>query len=231
MLLLDPLDKKILSAISHKAGHSSHLSTLLCEPRTSLSYRLHRLEQFGKVEKFTVGRKIMWRRSLSRAHNKSLFQVYKGDDFVECYKLLGTLKKNSMIYVVQGKMAAKGELRNVPEDLMVHIHALMKRRKIIMKAIANEEILQEFVSLSKRLKKSHTGRPQSIKLIDNKFLSSGELFVSYAYIAIINPDKKIGIVIKDKDIVSMFYDFMILFFSISERMETFNLNAFISKTL
>lgn len=136
-----------------------------------------------------------------------------------------------MIYVVQGKMAAKGELKNVPEDLMIYLHALIKRRRIVMKAIANESILQEFVSLSKRLKKSHINRPQSIKLIDNKFLSSGELFVTYAYIAIINPDKKIGIVIKDKDIVSMFHDFMTLFFSISERLENFNLNAYIAKTL
>lgn len=231
MLILDELDRKILAAISYKPAYASFLSSVLCEPRTSISYRLNRLNQFNKVEKFTAGKKTMWRRPLSRLHNKALFQLYKGDDFVECYKPIGTLKKESMIYVVQGKMAAKGELRHVPEDLMLSLHAFIKRRGITMKAVANETILQEFATLSKRLKKSHTGRSQGIKLIDNKFLSAGEIFVSYAYVAIVNPEKKMGIVIKDKDIVGIFHDFMFLFFSVSERLENFNLNAYIEKTL
>lgn len=173
----------------------------------------------------------MWRRPLARLHNKSLFQIYKGDDFVECYKPIGMLKKESMIYVVQGKMAAKGELRNVPEDLMISLHALIKRRRITMKAVANEAILQEFSSLSKRLKKSHIGRPQGVKLIDNKFLSAGEIFVTHTYVAIVNPEKKTGIVIKDKEIVSLLHDFMTLFFSVSEKLESFNLNEHIAKTM
>lgn len=231
MLILDDLDKKILAAISHKSAHTSLLSSILHEPRTSIAYRLNRLEQFNRIEKFTAGKKTMWRKPISRLHNKALFQIYKGDDFVECYKPIGTLKKESMIYAVQGKMAAKGELKNVPEDLMISLHALIKRRRITMKAVANEAILQEFSSLSKKLKKSHAGRSQGIKLIDNKFLSVGEIFVTYAYIAIVNPEKRVGVVIKDKEIVSLLHDFMVLFFSVSERLENFNLNAYIEKTL
>lgn len=231
MIIMDDIDTKILNSLSKKSNNPSLLAKELSIPRTSISYRLLKLKKIHKINSFIVGRKTMWCLNLNKTHSKSLFQIYEDYKFLECYKQINTLKRNSFVYVIQGKNAAQAELINIPEELILNIHKTIKKKHITMKAITNQLILEEFLNLSKKLKESHINRQQNIKLIDKIFISSGELFVTDSYISITNPKKRKGVIIKDKDIVIMFYDLMRLLFSLSDKLENFDLNSYIRKTI
>ena len=229
MIILDYLDTQIISHLRKGSSHASLLARELNEPRTSIAYRLGRLEENKKVLSYTKGRKTMWQIHEERIHNKSLIREFRGQEFLQCYTILETLPPKSTVYAVQGADSVKASLRSVPDTMTKNIHRLFKRREIVLRAIANKKVLENIETMSDSLRKSHTGRPQSIKLLDAKFLSSGEIFVTETFISIINPEKRIGIVIKDKGIVMLLYDMMALLFSLSERIESFDLNAYIGK--
>lgn len=231
MLILDTIDTRILTLLSRGEAHTSALSRALTLPRTTISFRLKRLELFEKVTSEVLGRKTFWRLPRKRLHNKSLYRIFEGNDFLECYKIIETLPRESVIYVVQGQAAAEAVFRHVPRELIEELHRTIKRKNIIMKGIANKSILTKIASLDEAMRRSHKGRPQSIKLVDTSFLSSGELFVTKEYIAILNPRRKTGVLIKDSDVISLFYDFAKMFFDLGERLDTADLNAFIGKTL
>lgn len=231
MLLLDTTDSKILAFLSKKTTHSSALSRALQIPRTTIAFRLTRLLKFKKVSKETIGRKTVWRIPQGRIHNKSLYKIFNEEDFLECYKIISTLPKESTIFVVQGKGAADVIFKRVPEGLIKEIHKTVKRKGIVMRAVANNEIIQAISKLDNNMKTSHIGRPQSIRLVDKLFLSSGELFITRYYVAMVNPYNKRGIIVKDPAIVILLYDFAALFFSLSASIETFDLNRYLQKTI
>lgn len=231
MLILDSIDKAILATLTKRATHASEISRLLDIPRTTISFRLNRLKNYHKVTDSVVGRKTHWHIEQERIHNKSYYRIFKGDEFLECYSMIETLSEKSIIYVVQGKKAAEAEFEHVPRQLMEKIHKIIKRRRIIMRAIANKEILAKVASLDVALKKSHMGRPQSVKLVETAFTSSGELFIAKEYLSIINPKKKSGIIVKDPEIVTLVYDFAKIFFDLADRLESVDLNSFIKKSL
>lgn len=231
MIILDTIDKKILALLAKQATYSSALARVLEIPRTTISFRLGRLQEFQKVSGEVVGRKTIWRIPRARIHNKSHYRIFEGNEFLECYKAIETLPPESTVYAVQGKGAADVIFKRIPEELIKELHRTIKRKRIIMHAIANKSITKIISTLNTTLKKSHVGRIQGVKLVDGKFLSSAELFITPLYISIINPDKKIGILIKDPTVISLIYDFAFLFFALSDKLETFDLNRFIQESL
>lgn len=228
-MLVDSIDTKILSALKKREMHASLIAVVLNLPRTTVTYHLKRLNAFHKVESKNIGRKTVWRLAKARIHNKEHFKVFSGIDFHECYKTLFLLPKEALIYGVQGSQAGAAEFRNVPEYVIQDIHNMFKRRKILMRAVTNKKILGALESISDALRTSHTGRTQGVKLVDNLLMSHGELFVTKDFAILANPEKKRGVVIKEHAVVSLLYDFMSLFFTLSDQLDTFDLNAHLTR--
>ncbi len=229
MLVLDVMDTKILSLLRQRRMHSSEMSRELGMPRTSIGYRLKRLASFKRVESKISGRKNLWQLTRARVHSKELFKIFTGSDFYECYKLLTTLPKDSVIYAAQGSEAGKGELRNIPHYFIEDMHRTLKRRNIRMHAIANKKLLEAFAGLQETLHTSHIGRPQGVKLVDRLFVSEGECFITKHFALFSNPTKKRAIIIKDSGVTVLLFDLMSLFFMLSDQIQTFDLNAYLSK--
>lgn len=229
MILLDTIDTRVLSYIRKEEAHTSLIADELCIPRTNVAYRLRRLEKFGRVESKTVGRKTIWRLAKKREHNKELIREFAGTEYYECYKILFTLKKEDSLYVLQGIEAGRAEFKTIPHYLIEDIHRHYKRKKIIMHSVINKEILSVFSEISEHLRASHTGRVQNVRAIDSLFTSCGECFVSKDFLLIVNPQKKRGLLIKEADIVSLINDFMKLFFTFSDQLESIDLNRHLTK--
>lgn len=227
MLILDTIDRQILSSLRKNKAHPSLIAKELRIPRTSVAYRLQRLKKFNRVESKIEGRKTVWKLTKKRAHNKELIHEFSGPEYYECYKILYTLPKLSALYILQGVEAGKAEFKTIPHYLIEDIHTMYRRRKIIMRAIVNKKILSVFDRISDQLKKSHLDRTQGIQLTDSLFTSSGELFVAKDFVLLVNPEKKRAVTIKDADIVMLMNDFMQLFYTLSDELEHLDLNKYI----
>lgn len=224
MILLDTTDTRILSLIRKNETHASLIAKRLDTPRTSVAYRLRRLMNFGRIESRIDGRKVLWRLSKRREHNKELIREFSGTGYYECYKILFTLKKEESLYVLQGIEAGRAEFKTIPHYLIEDIHRHYKRKKIIMHSVINKKILSVFDEITEHMRTSHRGRVQNVRAVDSLFTSCGECFVSKSFILIVNPQKKRGLLIKEGDIVSLISDFMKLFFTFSDQLENIDLN-------
>ncbi|XKT74626.1 MAG: winged helix-turn-helix domain-containing protein [Patescibacteria group bacterium UBA2163] len=228
MILLDELDNKILSLISKQELHPSEMARQLGILRTTVQYRLKKIEEFGLAQKRISGRKTLWSVAVRTEHNKSHFKVYRGADFVQSYKQLLSLPAHATIFAIQGSKAAKGELNTLPAEFIKESHKILKRKKIILKGVTNEKTLRVFTGTNKSLMQSHIGRTLGIKLFqDNHFLGAGEILSTKKLLLLSNPVAKQAIVIKDKGIAEIIHDTLDLIFEVLDGKNTFDLNSYL----
>lgn len=228
MILLDELDNKILTLISKQKIHASEMARQLGVSRTTIQYRLKKIEELGLAQKRISGRKTLWSVVVRTEHNKSHFRIYRGADFVQSYKQLLSLPAQTTIFAIQGSSAAKGELNTLPVEFIKESHKIFKKKKIVLKGVTNEKTLHAFTSTDKSLIQSHVGRTLGIKLFhDSHFLGSGEILSTKKLLLLSNPVAKQAIVIKDKGITEIVYDTLDLIFEVFDGKNTFDLNSYL----
>ena len=101
------IDKTILKFLDKKPSYPSEIARKINLSRTTIQYRLSKLQNLGLVKKTIKGKKSMWSLKVTPFNSKKLFQIYKGKDFVNVYNRSLTLPKNSTIFGIQGSMAAQ----------------------------------------------------------------------------------------------------------------------------
>jgi len=228
MLVLDNLDNKILTTISKQELHPSEMGRRLGTSRTTIQYRLKKMEELGFAKKRTAGKKTLWSSVFRQEHNKKHFKTYKGNDSLQAYRQLLSLPAETIVFSIQGNRAAKGEFSALPEQFIKEAHRVFKRKGLIIKGIANEEALRAFTGFEKSLLQSHVGRTLGIKLFhDNHFLGSGEIFSTKKLLILSNPVAKNAVVIKDKGITEIVYDLLELMFIMLDGRSTFDLNQYL----
>jgi len=225
---IDILDKKILYLIGQKPQYPSEMARNLGIVRTTIQYRLKKLEQLNIVKSTKNGRQTIWFPIFKNDHNKNHFRIYKKDEIIQAYNQLLNLPKHTNILAVQGNEAAKNEFTSLPALFIKQAHKTFKRKQIILKGITNEKVLNIFDDLDESLVKSHQGRTTGIKLFsENIFLSAGEIISTKNILLLANPKTKQVIVIKDRGITMIVYDTLHLMFDLLDNKKTFDLNYYL----
>ncbi len=231
-MYLDTLDNQILDLLNNQELHPSEIARRIHIPRTTVHYRLQRMEKHRHVKKKVEGRKIVWSSTIRKKHNKNIFRIYEGRDIVQAYAHLSSISTNSIVLVVQGSDAAKKELSTLPTSFIKEIHRKFKQKDIILKGITNKKILEAFSGVDKSLVGSHLGRTVGLKLFqDNRFLSSGEIMVAKNFVLLSNLAEQRAIVVKDKHMSHIVYDTLELIFEILDGRNSFDLNTFLREKM
>lgn len=228
MIGTDHLDDKILRLLGKQPLHSSEISRKLSILRTTIQYRLSRLNRAGLVRKTVKGRKTIWQPIYRNTHNKNQYRVYKDKDIVQAYRQLTTLPRNTVILAIQGTAAAMNVFDNLPSLFIKEAHRIFKRKEIIMRGITNEKSLESFTKLDKDMVNSHIGRPQGLKMFsDNNFLSSGEIMSTENFLLLSNPLSRFALVIKDRGITKAVNDTLKVIFDLLDNRNNFDLNYYL----
>jgi len=231
MLGLDKTDQKILKIISKKPSYLSEIARESSIWRTTIQYRLKRLEKIGLVKKNKKGIKSIWQRVYKKDWNKNIFKIYTGKEIFNAYNHFLKLPKESVILAIQGVKAAEGELCGIPPSFIQMAHHNFKKRKIIIKSIINEEILNIFNLLKKEMIKSHIGRGTGIKIIthDKLLLGYGEIMATPKLTLLGNLLEKRVVLIKDKNIAQILYETLEILFDAFEEKGSFDLNKYLKE--
>lgn len=228
MLVFDELDNKILTLIGKQEVHPSEIARSLGVLRTTVQYRLKKIEKLRLAKKRKEGRKTLWRAVVRQEHNKNHFRVYKDKEFVQAYRQMLSVPAGTTILAIQGSRAAKGEFSSLPTSFIKEAHRVFKRKGVILRGVMHEQSLRVFSDLDESLFKSHIGRTLGIKLFrDNHFLGPGEIMSTKKLLLLSNPVAKQVIVIKDRGIAEIVYDILDLVFEILDGRNTFDLNNYL----
>lgn len=221
------MDDKIVNSLKESPAHPSILAKKLNLPRTTISYRLNRLEKYKIVSMQTKGRKSLWYISSSTPSSYGPITIYKEREIENAYAQLLDLPKGSVIMSIQCAGAAHGEITSLPESFIRKAHNTFKNRNFIMKGISNESVIKYMKSVDKKLIKSHIGRGVGLKLFSNQFFTGdGEIFVSEKFILIANPSQKIAVVCKDNGIINALKDTFTTLYDLLEDIKIFNINQY-----
>lgn len=223
------LDDRILRLLGKESVHTSLIAEKLEVLRTTVGYRLQKLEAAGLVVKKVKGRKTVWSRVFPHEHNKSHFRIYEEDAFLEAYSQLFTLPQKSIIYSIQGYGGAKGEIEVLPPMFIKRAHEVFRKKSFVLKAVSNQRMIDIFQKdMQKKMAQSHEGRTLGVKLFPGRhFMSGGEIFCARNILMILHPKKRVAMVVKDQEIVALMNDILEVFFDILEQRSTFDLNAHI----
>lgn len=228
MFAPDKLDNKILTFIRDQESYPSEMARELGVLRTTIQYRLKKMEKSGLAKKRTSGKKTLWSIVIRQERNKSHFKIYKGDDVVQAYGQFLSLPAETSIFAIQGSRAAKGEFVVLPDQFIKEVHRVFKRKRFVLRGITNEQTLHAFIGLEESMIRSHVGRTLGMKLFrDNHFLGSGEVMSTKKMLLLSNPVAKRVVLIKNKGITEIVYDILDLVFEILDGSNTFDLNNFL----
>lgn len=233
MLGLDATDKKILKIIGENPSYPSEIARETFIWRTTIQYRLKRLEKLGLAEKNKKGIKSVWERIYPKNWNKNIFKVYEGNDMLDAYNHLLFLPKETVVLCVQGAGAPMKEFSGLPYSFFQEAHRVFKKKRIILKGIVNKKVLDVFNKLDNRLIKSHIGRSLGIKLTiqDKLLLGAGEIMASSGLVLLANPEAKRTIVIKDKNIAKIIYETLEILFDAFKEKGSFDLNQYLKELI
>lgn len=228
-MLLDKIDTIILNKLRKEPLHPSELSRMTKLPRTTIAYRLKRLKKQKIVVAKTQGRKVVWHISF-KPKNNNAYKEYSGDDFEKAYVECLKIRPNSIILSVQGARAASNEVKNVSRSLVFKFHERFKKKNIIFKSISNTKLLSVFKEIDSQFVQSHIGRTGGLKLFKNDlFLGDGEIAVCKEFVLIANPKSKTAVVLKEKELVMIFYQTLALLFDSLDEIRNLNLNEYLKK--
>jgi len=228
MISVNDLDNKILKLLGKEPSYPSEISRKVGVLRTTVQYRLKRLDNAGLVKKTVRGRKSIWQPIYKNTHNKNHYRVYSGRDIIQAYKQLLILPRQTIILAIQGADAAKSGFYNLPPLFIKEAHKILKRRGIIMRGILNQKSLGVFDKLSGDMIKSHIGRAQGLKMFsDDKFLASGEVMSTEKLLLLSNPKSNFALVIKDKGVTKIVNDTLKVLFELLDGDKTFDLNRYL----
>jgi len=229
MIGTDTQDNRILSFLRKQPIHVSEMSRHLGIKRTSVTYRLQRLERLGLIKGSLLGNKRTYSLKFKKVGLKDYIQNYSGDAMADAYKNLLHLPKETIIFAIQGNHAAKWHLKHLPESLISEIHRVFKKKKIILRGISNTEVVNIFKKMSTSMIRSHKGRTLGIKLLENKFAGDGEMMVTKNFILLSNPRAKRVILIKDPAITEMVYEVLALLLESLGSIRIIDINAYLGR--
>ncbi len=223
------LDNRILDLVYKEVTFPSEMERRICVPRTTIQYRLKKLEQSGFVKSRKNGRKTMWYPVFRGLHNKNHFKVYSGKDLTRAYGQFLNLPDKTVIFAVQGGGVADNVFSAFPELFIKEVHKTFKKREIVLKVISNSKILESFSGLDDSFIKSHMGRAIGVKFFfDDDFIYPGEVMSTKKILLLSNPKSKRAVVIKDRGITMTVYGILKLVFdNVLENKKTFDLNNYL----
>ncbi len=232
MIGLDDLDNKILKLLGKSPSYPSGISKNLGVLRTTIQYRLKRLQNAGLINKNLDGKKSMRSVIFKNERNKNNFKIYKGPQIIQAYEELLKLPRQTMILSIQGSDAAKNEFYSLPELFIKQAIKTFKNKKIAMKGISNERAIRLFDKLDKAMIESHIGRTQGLKMFSgDKFLAPGEIMSTDKLLLLSNPKSKYAIVIKDKGLTKIVNNTLEILFELLEGAKSFDLNDYLKNVV
>jgi len=226
--IMNKLDQKIISLLGKNPAHPSEIARNLVAPRTTIQYRLRKMERSGIVKNSKLGKKTIWELTFKNLHDKNHFRIYKGIESYQAYKQILDLPKNSIILVIQGSKAAEKEFSCLPEIFIKEVHRTLKKKTIILKGLSNKKSLDLFDAINGEIVDSHIGRPLGVKfLFGDIFCGSGEIMSTRKKLLLSNPEAKRTIVIKDRAIAKIIHETLQLLFEMMDGYKVFDLNQFL----
>jgi len=229
-MLLDQIDQKIIKALEKGGLHPSDISRAINLPRTTIAYRLARLEKQKVVRSRSVGRKMVWEINFRPQNDAVQFKIYSGEEFQNAYLECFNVPAKSVVLSIQSVSAGRSELKFIPRDLVFKVHNFFKKKNIVFKSISNQKMLAVFGEIDKNYVKSHIGRSGGIKLFKNNLFEDGaEIIVCETFAMISNPNIKTAVVIKDPGIIKTMREALTLLFDTLEQVKGFSLNEYLRK--
>lgn len=229
MLGLDATDKKILKIIEKEPSYPSEIARETLIWRTTIQYRLKRLEKLGLAKKTKIGIRSVWERIYPKDWNKNIFRIYEGDEIIDAYNQFLDLPKNTVILCAQGVKAGEKEVCGFPFSFIQKAHRVFKKKGIVIKGVFNKKLLDVFCGLKNQLIKSHIGRSIGLKMAieDKLLLGSGEIMAVPHFVLLANQEAKRAIIIKDKNIAKIIYEILTIIFDAFEEKGSFDLNRYL----
>lgn len=219
MLHTHDLDVKAYREIEKKARTTAELARILKVSRTTLVYRLGKMESEHKImiRKNAKGA-LLWFPVYDQSHGKASVSIYVGHTFVRAYTALWKLKKGSIVYAIYGKKSVRAELRHISRTFMLESQRRIRNRKIITKAIINQDAIAVLSTFNDELLKAHTNRSRGTCTYTSTqfFHSTGEVIVARSFILLIDVSKRRSVLIRNKEIASLTWDIAQLLFDLLE---------------
>jgi DNA-binding HxlR family transcriptional regulator len=231
---LSKAENKILNFVKNEALSISEIARQTRISRTSLYSMLQALQTRGLVRRAGKGKRHFWQLvSLPLIHERffnildelnvkpsekqvsiissqdSQYKIYRGkENVVQIYEELGKLPRFSRLYGIQPNVSAYSVMKQFPFDRLVTLNQDIKKRKIIVEAILQENFLSYYISQLRKEKKpvkdifkAYGGRLADTTYVPKEYLNfDSELFFYRDVVVILNWQELIAVVIKNKEI-------------------------------
>ncbi|HEY0907767.1 MAG TPA: helix-turn-helix domain-containing protein [Candidatus Paceibacterota bacterium] len=245
-LNLSSLEAKILQTMSPDVSFTvSELSREIKFPRTSVGFTLNRLKYRGFVKKIGVKKHTEWRviaidslasRLQSISHRLSIDEDnnrrnnlfvkigYGQEGFKRAYEKMLQIQCDR-VYFIQGNKAAEAGLKKINFSYYADFHKKLRKKDIVMEAIAGESILKRLENLSKEEIRAHKDRLIITYLIPDQYIDFDvDIIMLNKHLIIVDPVNEISLTINEASISKAF---QIIFIGLASLGRKFDLNAFI----
>lgn len=229
MASVSALDEKILAELDHAPASASALARSLAVPRTTILYRLQRLQTLKRIEAGKGrGMEKLWKRHYQTSIGKSSFMVFEGNTFWKVYSEQWKLKKGSTIYEIACAETIEDTLKKLPRSFILESQRRIRQRQIIVRSILHESATKLLEQFDSELLRAHRGRTLGIKqyLSRKLFRGAGQIIVAHSFIILINTKVRRSVLIRDRQLVAMLFDILSLLFDLIEAADEVTVKKF-----
>lgn len=239
MLDLDALDKRILYHLKRKVQSATDLERTLRTKRTTIHWRLTRLQRRKLVEpvpKRADHNARLWRHSSTPLAQRGHILTFSGTSFHKARHILQRQPAGTIMYVIQGTRSPMKDIRSVPRSRLEQYHLTQKRKRFVLRGLINQQLLKVFQSADNNLLKSFLGRSVHLNVCSSPHLlaNAGIIIATPRVALLINTEKARAVVIRDVEMTHLLYEILGLMFETIEYrsdIHTLDYNEFIRSIL
>ncbi len=224
MIGFNEKDSAILTVLGKRACNMLAIAQATDIHERTVAYRLHKLRKLGVVEvELSKGKQKVWRLSNPRRGRSPDIEVYRGRyETARAQQIFWSTPKNAIIYWVSGYEYANLQNKSpVFDEVGRKSQATYRRRGVILKSIAHTKALEKFSEMLNPSAHFLEGRRKR-SLATTFIHSRPSLLGPCAYaiaphaIYITNVKKDFALVIREKAIVTLFYEMASLLYELVE---------------
>lgn len=162
------------------------------------------------------------------ASQESAYKIYHGKKkLIQIYEDIAHLPRASRLYGIQPNASLASSVKNLPPDKLIEINNSIKKRQIIVESILQEDFLKSYRDIIEKKKDlnndvltSYGDRLAITTYISKDFLNfDAEIVIYDKFVAILNWQELIGIVIKNKEITGIMLELFKIIKTTGTRVE------------
>jgi hypothetical protein len=222
----------ILRACANTPQSISSIARISKLPRTSLLYKVRKLERRGMMRNASEGKRKMWQSVsfdefrdthaavLTTFHDEGTvsipvtpetsISIYRGaSNLLKVFEKIGKLHQNERLHAIQPDSSFQSAMRKYPLDDILRLNKKIKDKKLIIEGIVHEKAVENTIKNLGRKKaeaifKTFIGRLEDYVAIPDDFLDiHSEIYAFRDNVVIMSPEKEIAVEIIDKDLSEM----------------------------